>query len=131
MSEKTLRAVSLVAGYSSVMEDDYSCTTAADLCDLGRETMDWIIENSNHQNVARIDNDNGPCGGGGGAGGGGGGGGGVQQIKQEDEAEDEGERILLELGIVEESGQFAGRQVSELCMSQTPPMPSILYNKIQ
>ena len=115
MSEKTLRAVSLVAGYSSVMEDDYSCTTAADLCDLGRETMDWIIENSNHQNVARIDNDNGPCGGGGG-------GGGAQQIKQEDEAEDEGERILLELGIVEKSGQFAGRQVSELCMSQTPPI---------
>ena len=117
MSEKTLRAVSLVAGYSSVMEDDYSCTTAADLCDLGRETMDWIIENSNHQNVARIDNDSGPCG--------------VQQIKQEDEAEDEGERILLELGIVEKSGQFAGRQVSELCMSPTPPRPSILYNKIQ
>ena len=80
--------------------------------------MDWIIENSNHQNVACIDNDNGPCGG-------------AQQIKQEDEAEDEGERILLELGIVEKSGQFAGRQVSELCMSQTPPMPSILYNKIQ
>ena len=103
MSEKTLRAVMLVAGYSSVMEDDYSCTTAADLCDLGRETIDWIIENSNRQNLAHFDNDNGPCGGG------------VQHIKQEDEADDEGERILLELGIAETSGQLAGRQVSELC----------------
>ena len=99
MSEKTLRALSIVAGYAAVMEDDYSCT--ADLCDLGRETMDWIIENSNHQNLAHCDNDSIPCGVG------------SQQIKQEDiEGDVEGERILLELGILK-SGQLVGQQVSE------------------
>ena len=82
------------------MEDDYSCTTA-DLCDLGRDTMDWIIENSNHQNLAHCDNGSIPCGVG------------SQQIKQEDiEGDVEGERILLELGILK-SGQLVGQQVSE------------------
>ena len=116
MSEKTLRAVSLVAGYSSVMEDDYSCTTAADLCDLGRETMDWIIENSNHLNLVHFDIESNTCGGSG------------EQIKQENEEEeaDEGERILLELGIADKSGQFAGQQVSEPYI----PMPSIFDDKI-
>ena len=84
MSETSkLRALSLVAGYSAVMEDDYS---AVDLCDLGRETMDWIIENTE-------DSD--------------------RTITHEDDV-NEGERILLELGIIDKPGQFAERQVSEL-----------------
>lgn len=120
MSEKTLRALSLVAGYSAVMEDDYSSpadpAAAADLCDLGRETMDWIIENSNHLNLVHFDIESNTCGGSG------------EQIKQENEEEeaDEGERILLELGIADKSGQFAGQQVSEPYI----PMPSIFDDKI-
>ena len=102
MTEKTLRALSLVAGYSAVMEDDYSsaCSTA-DLCDLGRETMDWIIENSNRQ--ADLECDSAST---------------IQhikhEIKQEEGEEDEPERVLLELGIIDRPGDYFGTQVSEI-----------------
>ena len=102
MTEKTLRALSLVAGYSAVMEDDYSsaCSTA-DLCDLGRETMDWIIENSNRQ--ADLECDSAST---------------IQhikhEIKQEEGEEDEPERVLLELGIIDRPGDYFETQVGEI-----------------
>ena len=82
------------AGYSAALDDDYS-GTVAELGDLERETMEWIIENS-HQNLLQFrDNDAAatnasaadPCG----------------QIKEEME-DDESERFLLELGIATNGG---------------------------
>ena len=87
MSEKTLRALSLVAGYSAVVEDDYSysacANTADDLCDLGRETMDWIIENSdnNRQQQEICDSDGAPST--------------AQQIKHEIKLEEEDKFVLI------------------------------------
>ena len=83
-------------GYSAALDDDYS-GTVAELGDLERETMEWIIENS-HQNLLQFRESDAansantgadPCG----------------QIKEEME-DDESERFLLELGIAtNEDGQ--------------------------
>ena len=101
MTEKTLIALSLNAGYLAVMEDSYSsaCSTA-DLCDLGRETMDWIIENSNPQDfkydsastIQHI----------------------KHEIKREEGTEDKLRRIQLELGIIVRSGDSCGVQVGNM-----------------
>ena len=111
MTEKTLRALSLVAGYSAVMEDDYSsaCSTA-DLCDLGRETVDWIIENSNRQQDLECDSSAST----------------IQhikhEIKHEEGEEDEPERVLLELGIIDRPGDYIGTQVSEFYVRPSLPL---------